>query len=348
MLPKVSVVVPVYKVEKYIHRCVESIINQTYSNIEVILVDDGSPDRCGVIIDDYAELDFRVTALHKENGGLSDARNYGMRFVTGEYTLFVDSDDWLDLTMVETMVINSIKNKADIVQSAFYYAYEDYLLFDNRYFSKDDMPITLNKKILMTELVINEKVKNFAWGKLYKTELIKDLPFEKGVLFEDVFWSHNVMHRVNTYLILHKPMYYYLQRSDSIVSTYTPRNLDILKGLKVRHKFLEIHYEYLTKESYKNILKTSLIHYNLLFMNKNKDKGGLHRKEIRTYIKNNYGYLLKAVGSDKQLKTQLNLFSIHPLLQIIYLVFQKVLRKLNVFANKQGLERMEIPRKEVL
>ena len=95
----------------------------------------------------------------------------------------------------------------------------------------------------MKELVINEKVKNFAWGKLYLTKLIRDIPFEKGVLFEDVFWAHQVMQRVNTYVILHQPMFYYYQRSDSIVATYTPRNLDIIKGLKERHQFIEKFYE---------------------------------------------------------------------------------------------------------
>ncbi|WP_010678077.1 glycosyltransferase family 2 protein [Bacillus timonensis] len=346
MFPKVSVVVPVYKVEKYIDRCLKSIVNQTYTNLEIILVNDGSPDNCGTIVEKYAEIDLRVIALHKENGGLSDARNFGMNYVTGEFTLFVDSDDWLEVDMVETMVMNSIKYKADVVQSAFYYAYENYLLFDNRYFPKDGEPIILDKKMLMKELVINEKVKNFAWGKLYKTKIIKDLPFEKGVLFEDVFWAHNVMHRVNTYLITHQPMYYYFQRSDSIVANYTLRSLDILKGLKVRHKFLENHYEDLINESYKNILKTSLIHYNLLIMNRKKDKGGLHRKEIRKYIKNNYENLLKAVESNQQLKAQLNLFLIHPLLQLIFLGLQKVLRKFNVFVHKQELEQLE--RKEVL
>lgn len=97
MLPKVSVVVPIYKVEKYLNRCVDSIVNQTYTNLEIILINDGSPDNCRKITDNYAKSDSRIIAVHKKNGGLSDARNYGMQYVTGEFTIFVDSDDWLEV-----------------------------------------------------------------------------------------------------------------------------------------------------------------------------------------------------------------------------------------------------------
>src|SRR4051812_16630530 len=170
--PKVSIVVPIYKVEKYLNRCVDSILKQAYENLEVILVDDGSPDNCGKIADQYASIDKRVKVIHKKNGGLSDARNAGMKYVTGHFTLFVDSDDWLDRDMVQEMVNKSEQYKAEIVQSAFYYAYDDHLLFDHRFYSKNVAPVVLNNKALMNELVKNEKVKNFAWGKLYPTQLI--------------------------------------------------------------------------------------------------------------------------------------------------------------------------------
>ncbi len=342
MKPMVSVVVPVYKVEKYIDRCVKSIINQTYTNLEIILVDDGSPDKCGSLIDQYSQIDSRIISVHKENGGLSDARNYGMNYVTGQYTLFVDSDDWLELQMIEIMVDNSIKFRADVVQSAFFYAYEDHLLFENRYFSKDEPPTLLDKQELMKELVINERVKNFAWGKLYKTELIKDIPFKKGVLFEDVFWAHQVMHLVNTFVMLHKPMCYYFQRSDSIVSTYTPRNLDIIKGLIERHAFLETHYKHLTSASYKNILKANLIHFNLLLINSKKDRGGVHKKDIQRYIKENNVVLMKSVEEDNYIKQQLKLFLIHPYLNILPGVTYKILRKIRLVPQPLKLERINL------
>lgn len=340
MLPKVSVVVPIYKVEKYLSRCVESILNQTYFNLEIILVNDGSPDQCGEIAEHYAKADHRIQVVHKENGGLSDARNAGMQCVTGEYTLFLDSDDWLEHNMVEEMVDKSLLYMADIVQVAFYYAFDDHLLLDNRHYSITGDAIILDNKLLMYELVINERVKNFAWGKLYRTKLVKDIPFKKGVLFEDVFWAHQVMHRVHTYVILHQPMYYYYQRTDSIVATYTPRNLDIIRGAKERHRFIEKYYTELTSESYKTILKMCLIHYSLLLVNRKKDIAGLHRKEIQQYVKDNLGQLVKAAQTDQHLRRQLFLFNIHPYLYICYLLARKVLRKLKVLPRPTTLKRL--------
>ncbi|MCR8925007.1 glycosyltransferase [Priestia megaterium] len=343
---KVSVIVPIYKVENYLHRCIDSIINQTYTNLEIILVDDGSPDNCGKIADEYEEVDSRIKVIHKKNGGLSDARNYGMKHATGEFTIFVDSDDWLEKKMIENMVNSSSEYKADVVQSAFYYAYEDKLLFDNRYYSINNAPIILDNQTLMHELVINEKVKNFAWGKLYKTRIIKDIPFKKGVLFEDVFWTHKVMCKVNTFLLLHQPLYNYYQRDDSIVSTYTPRNLDIIKGLKERHDFIEEFYEELTNESYKSILKMSLIHYNLLLANRKIDRDGLYRKEIQKYIQNNYRFLKKSVENDSHLIQQLYLFSVHPYCNVLFLGLRKLLRKLKLFPQPVGLQRIDLLKKD--
>ena len=335
MLPKVSVIVPIYKVENYLNRCVDSILNQTYKNIEVILVDDGSPDKCGEISDSYAINDSRVKSLHKENGGLSDARNYGMRYLTGEYVVFVDSDDWIKEEMIETLVGLAMDLKADIVQSGFYYVYETYLLYDDRYYSEDMLPIQLNKNELMREIVINERVKNFAWGKLYKTNLIKDLYFEKGVLFEDVFWAHKVMDRVDKYVIC-----YYLQRNDSIVSTYTVKNLDIIKGLKERHKFIEENYKELINESYKILTKTILLHYYLLNKNRDKDLDGYYRKELRGYIINNYLNIQKAIKDDKELSNEVKLFKLNYLLSRAYVNINKVLRKVKLKEQSPALKKV--------
>jgi glycosyltransferase involved in cell wall biosynthesis len=339
---KISVVVPIYNVEKYLHRCIDTIVNQTYPNLEIILVDDGSPDNCGTIAEDYAKTDWRITVVHKKNGGLSDARNEGMQYVTGDFTLFVDSDDWLEKNMIEEMVHMSLRFKADVVQSAFYYAYEDHLLFDNRYYQKEDPPIVLDNKTLMTELIINERVKNFAWGKLFKTNIIRDIPFEKDVLFEDVFWAHQVMYRVSKYVLLSKPLCYYFQRNDSIVSTYTPKNLDIIKGLKERQSFIEEFYNDLSLEACKVLLKTILIHYNLLLVNRKKDSRGLYKKELQLYIKNNFRKFKKAVENDRNLKIQLNLFSIHPYFNIFFLMIKKVLRKVRISSKPTGLERINL------
>lgn len=342
MLPKISVIVPIYKVEVYINKCIDSIINQSYKNIEVILVDDGSPDKCGEIANSYSKKDSRVKVIHKENGGLSDARNCGMKYATGEYVLFVDSDDWISEEMIDTLVSIAIETNADIVQSAFYYAYENYLLYDDRYYSENMNFIELNRRELMKELVINEKVKNFAWGKLYKIKLINDIPFKKGVLFEDVFWAHKVMDRVNKYIICHKPMCYYLQRNDSIVSTYTVRNLDIIRGLKERHSFIEKNYSDLVNESYKIITKTILLHYYLLSNNDEKDIDRLYRTELRNYIIDNYKTIREAISDDKELKIELDLFRINYSLSRIYVILNKILKKLKIKEPNKSLRKISL------
>jgi glycosyltransferase involved in cell wall biosynthesis len=348
MPDKVSVVVPIYKVEKYLNRCIDSILKQTYKSIEVILVNDGSPDRCGSIAEEYAAADPRIKVIHKENGGLSDARNAGMEHVTGQYTMFVDSDDWLAASAIE-MLINTCKRyKADIVQSAFYYAYEDHLLFDHKQYSPKGTPVILNRESLMLELVKNERVKNFAWGKLYKTSILHGIPFKKDVLFEDVFWAHHVMDRVKKFILINQPLYFYLQRSDSIVASYTPRNLDILAGLKERQKFIEENYKELVDESFKIILKTSLIHYNLLILNWRKDKGGLYRKEVRDYIRKNSAELKKAVTQDKILQTELTMFLLHPILNILFSAVKKIFRQLEIISKPSGLQVVPITNEEYL
>lgn len=342
MLPKVSLIVPIYKVQDYLNKCIDSIINQSYKNLEIILVDDGSPDRCGEIIDLYEKQDNRIKVFHKKNGGLSDARNYGMNFITGDYVIFVDSDDWLSEDMVSDLMKTSLELNADIVQSGFYYAYDDYLLYDNRYYLEDMSPVVLNREELMYELVINEKVKNFAWGKLYKSVLIKDISFKIGVLFEDVFWAHKVMDRVDKYVIIHKPMYYYRQRKDSIVATYTERNLDILKGLQERHEFIEKNYTNLINESYKIIFKTSLIHYYLLKKKKSIKNRDYYMNDIKEYIKSNFRHIEKSLKNERELIWQLNLFQINPNLNRIYILSSKILKKLGLKKAELGLMRIDL------
>ena len=114
MNPLISVIVPIYNVEKYLARCVDSIVNQTYKNLEIILVDDGSPDRCPQMCDDYAEKDSRIKVVHKKNGGLSDARNAGMAVATGEYISFIDSDDWIETSMFELLINNIFQYDCEI------------------------------------------------------------------------------------------------------------------------------------------------------------------------------------------------------------------------------------------
>ncbi|TQS74126.1 glycosyltransferase [Ornithinibacillus gellani] len=332
----VSVVVPVYKVEAYLSRCVDSIRNQTYPSLQIILVNDGSPDRCGEICEDYRQQDPRIEVIHKENGGLSDARNYGMAAVKGEYTLFVDSDDWLAPDLIEALVQVSQKQAADVVQANFYYAYDHQLI--PAYQTKEKETILGHDKV-MGALVANELVKNFAWGKLYRTKLIRDIPFKVGVLFEDIFWQHQVMQKVHCYVMVHRPMIYYYQREDSIVASYSIRNLDMIQGLKERHQFLETYYPKLVPASYVQLLKAHFIHYQLLLRHHRKDPRGLCRKQLIAYIRSHDQELEEAVAADSTLHRQLRLFKWHPLFFLSYVAIQKGIRTVTNWTDRNQQER---------
>lgn len=326
MEAKISIIVPVYKVEKYINRCLDSILNQSYKNLEIILVDDGSPDRCGEVCKEYAKKDSRIRVIHKENGGLSDARNFGMKYITGEYTLFLDSDDYIEKNCIETLLKVAQENKSDIIQSGFYYDYDTYLLYDDRYYTEDSPIVNLDNNSLMRELVINERVKNFVWGKLYKSELIRDKYFKKGVLFEDVFWAHNIMKDVKKYTIIHKPLWYYTQREDSIVGKYSSKNLDILKGLKERKEFLKINYPNLLGEINKLIFTTSMLHYNIILKLRDSNLE-IAKKEIKEDILKNYSEIYRSLDN-YFLKWQLIIFKYIPKLNRMPILLKRVFEKI--------------------
>ena len=234
MNPLISVIVPIYNVEKYLARCVDSIVNQTYKNLEIILVDDGSPDRCPQMCDDYAEKDSRIKVVHKNNGGLSDARNAGMAVATGEYISFIDSDDYVSDDFFECLLNVMNKENSDIAECSVVKFYED-----NRFdeFSDDLSVKTYDTQDAMSALIAENPFHQHVWNKLYKTELVKDIPYAVGKLNEDEFWTYRVFGRANKVARLNKTMYYYFQRSSSIMGVgYNIRRLDALEGKANRQK----------------------------------------------------------------------------------------------------------------
>jgi glycosyltransferase involved in cell wall biosynthesis len=238
----ISVIIPIYNVAQYLSQCIDSVLAQTYKDLEIILVDDGSTDDCPGMCDDYQKKDTRIRVIHKQNGGLSDARNAGMRIATGEWTLFVDSDDWLDREAITKLYRFAIDNDCDVVQGNMYYVYDDHLLYRQAK-RHEQKKIVLSRYETMRELIINDRVKNFAWGKLYKTNIIKDLAFPVGKYFEDSFWQHLVIDRVERYGIIDEPLCYYRQRGDSISGTPSNRLNDLLEGNRVRMSFIRDKYQ---------------------------------------------------------------------------------------------------------
>jgi glycosyltransferase involved in cell wall biosynthesis len=211
--PLVSVIVPVYNVEKYLGRCVDSILGQTYDNLEVILVDDGSTDGCPAICDDYSLNDSRVKVIHKENGGLSDARNAGIEAMSGELVGFVDSDDYIERDMYEYLLSGMRNGAVGIACCPQIDTYEY-----RKYYNVSNVDETFDSVAALEDLFFDRR-ENYAWNKLYRAELWDGVRFPKGMNFEDIATVYKTYERARNVMYLREPKYYYIHRKSSISGT---------------------------------------------------------------------------------------------------------------------------------
>lgn len=218
---RVSVIVPIYKVEQTLDRCVKSIHEQSYRNLEIILVDDGSPDRCPQMCDEYASTDNRIIVIHKKNGGLSDARNAGIKKSTGEYIAFVDSDDYVEPNYISSMLQLAEKNNSDLVVCSFY--------DEDPQRSTVQLPdISIGGRQLFIDATKKSKWQYIvAWNKLYKRELCLPDLFEVGKQHEDEFAFHKILCSAKNVSVTSSLLYHYTYNKDSIMnSSYSVKNLD--------------------------------------------------------------------------------------------------------------------------
>lgn len=254
----ISVIVPIYKVEPYLDRCVESIVAQTYENLQIILVDDGSPDRCPAMCDAWAAKDSRIQVIHKENGGLSDARNAGLAAATGEYVAFIDSDDSIAPDFIQRLFDALINSGADIAECATDYVDEAGNVLRRR--NAADVSC-MGREEALRRLVLEDGVYQTVWNKLYRRDVIAGILFEKGKYNEDEFWTYRIFDRMEKLAVVREPLYYYLQRFGSIIGVgYNIRRLD---GLEARYmRMIELQkYESLACLTRQNLLMDCLWHY---------------------------------------------------------------------------------------
>ena len=210
----ISVIVPVYKVEPYLAKCVDSILGQTYRNIEVVLVDDGSPDACPDICDRYAERDVRVKVVHKVNGGLSSARNAGLDAATGGLVAFADSDDWMELDMLESLVANMREYESDIAECGFFEAREGAAKPANFF---GESACYRNPEAM--RLLLEGECYYSVWNKLFRKNLFEKVRFPEGRVWEDAWVMPKLFGAARAVSVLGAHKYYYLQREGSIVHT---------------------------------------------------------------------------------------------------------------------------------
>ena len=230
---KISIIVPVYNVEKYLCKCIESILGQTFTDFELILVNDGSTDRSGEICDKYKYVDKRIKVIHKENGGLSSARNAGIDIAEGEYIGFIDSDDWIDLNMYNKLYNLAILNGADITQCNFQKVYDEATINEDsieqniRIINKNE---ALKDLLECRELYIQSVV---TWNKVYKKYLFENIRFPEGKIHEDEFTTYKVFDKANKLVRTNEKLYFYRQTPNSIMnSKFNKKRLDYFEALR--------------------------------------------------------------------------------------------------------------------
>ena len=243
----ISIIVPVYKVEKYLDKCVESIVSQTYKNLEIILVDDGSPDNCPEMCNEWAKKDDRIKVIHKENGGLSDARNAGIDIANGKYIGFVDSDDYIMPNMFEKLYNTIRKNNADISLCSF-------IAVDEKGEKITDAE-KMENQVLTGEQTMKNLVEGasvlfvIVWNKLYKREIFDDIRFEKGRLHEDEFAIHHILGKAKNIACINDGLYLYLQRNNSITGGKEKiQHLDYIIAQVDRYYFVKQNFPKLAKK----------------------------------------------------------------------------------------------------
>ena len=236
----ISVIVPIYKVEAYLDRCVQSIVDQTYKNLEIILVDDGSPDRCPEMCDIWAKKDTRIRVIHKRNGGQSDARNVGIDTAKGSYIAFVDSDDWIDSCFIEYLYNGIQQTGADVCACAFRITYPDSPdtastppPFCVKSYSAEEALATLIKGHTFCAVV---------WNKLYSAKLLNGIRFELGKYIDDEFFSYRVLGKARHTAFVPVELHNYLQRSGSLMSAFSIRRLEALDAYLERIAYFKEHF----------------------------------------------------------------------------------------------------------
>ena len=224
----ISIIVPVYNVEKYLKKCVYSILNQSYKNLEVILVNDGSNDNSGKICDELSREDSRIKVYHKDNGGLSDARNYGVAKANGEYVGFVDSDDYIDQYMYENLYKAIRKYNTQIAECGITRVYKNNKL--RPHYDGEEYSLVVDREGYLKEYLENRKVYGAAVCKLLSIDLAKVLKFPDGKVYEDVFYTLELLKKVDKYTLISGNYYYYYIRGNSITTKkFSSRDMDYIE-----------------------------------------------------------------------------------------------------------------------
>lgn len=316
----VSVIVPVYNVEKYIHRCILSILEQSYKNLEIILVNDGSTDKSREVCEGFLEKDERVTVINKSNGGLSSARNCGLDVANGKYVCFVDGDDFIHPEMIRILHQEISSGKFDLVYCLYQKVYQNEIYSD---IPSNYSVIEKSKTETFETLFAEELEIKLAWNKLYKKEIFETLRYAKGRLHEDEFIIHYILENVTKIKKVNLKLYYYFQRDNSIMAKLTVKRVrDTIAAYESRIKLIE---ENIELNKFKNDSISVLFSVcKRLYIQMMSDKKNNERKEIIEEIRGAYKKWFKQADKEN-LKISDKLFEISPLL--FGIIYKKIVEK---------------------
>ncbi len=234
--PKISVIVPVYKVEKYLDKCVDSIVKQTFTDTEILLVDDGSPDNCGKMCDEWAKKDSRIKVIHKENGGLSDARNFGYEASMGKYVIFIDSDDFIEADMLSVLYDLINQNNADISVCGICNCYETGMYPQ----CEKEEEFVISGKAAIKEVLRGERIPGGVVTRLIKRDLLLNHKFIVGKTYEDAFFTPELFLKANIVAVTTKAYYYYWHRNDSITTLpFNQKAMDVIDAYNYTYGIVE-------------------------------------------------------------------------------------------------------------
>jgi glycosyltransferase involved in cell wall biosynthesis len=260
----ISVIVPVYNVEKYLDRCVSSIVNQTYRNLEIILVDDGSPDNCPAMCDAWAKKDSRIKVVHQPNGGGAKARNAGLALVTGSYVGFVDSDDVIHPMMYETLLQIAQSSGCDISECGYYaFGSSDVIEPEPINISNHDIQCYSTEQALQ-ENIRDHICRQLVWNKLYNCRTVENVRFVEGKYIDDEFFTYRALGNAKKIAVTHQKLYYYRQQQDSVMhQEYSLKWLDAIEAKQCRLRYLSDNFESLVGAAQINLLFTCMYHGQL-------------------------------------------------------------------------------------
>lgn len=281
---KISIILPIYNVENFLPQCLNNVINQTHKTLEIILVNDGSADSCPQICENYAAKDHRIKVIHQKNGGLSDARNAGLKVATGDFISFVDSDDLLALDFCQKLLDALFENNADIAECNFLMFEGENDLKNLSHTRHAKTEIFKTEKAL--ELLIQQQLKQVVWNKIYRSEVIQDLQFPVGKINEDEFWTYKVFGNATKVVQIPDALYFYRQQEGSIMGKkYSIKRLDGLQALEERISYMKSQFPQLENLAIQKFCLGAIWHYQQVSEHQEIDPQKTFRNKIVQKIK---------------------------------------------------------------